>query len=327
VRRRVLLSVLALLLAAGCASHAGGTPAGKPSASATPNASLDSVKVTTAGNNGAPKLSFPTPFSVTSTTTKVLKPGSGATIPEDSTVLLDYVGVNGNTGQQFDSSWDRGSPQTFPLVRGQMIPGFIDGLVGAKVGSELLIAMPPSAGYGASGNPQAGISGTDTLLFVVHPIAVSDPHPLPTAKGKPVPLPRSLPALQTNASGVPTGFKVTGKQAPQPPTKLGVYPVIKGSGPVVKKGDLLTVNYLGQLYPDGKVFDQSFSGGKPVTFQVGTGSLIKGWDQGLVGQRVGSRVVLVLPPSLAYGAHGSPPAIPGNAPLIFAVDLLGVGRH
>jgi FKBP-type peptidyl-prolyl cis-trans isomerase len=133
-----------------------------------------------------------------------------------------------------------------------------------------------------------------------------------------------VPELQTNEDGVPTTFAVTG-DPPAEPTELGVYPVISGTGPTVGEGDLLTVHYLGQIFPDGEIFDESWTEAEPVAFQIGAGALISGWDQGLVGQRVGSRIVLVIPPDLAYGEEGSPPTIPGGASLIFSVDILGIG--
>jgi peptidylprolyl isomerase len=291
------------------------TPAGKP----TEN--LDDVQLS-GGTSDPFEVDFSPPLSVGSTLTKVVEKGAGAKVAENSTVLLDYVGIDGSDGREFVSSWSPGATKTFPLVEGQVMTGLLKGLLGQQVGSQLLIAVPPAEGFGAQGNPQAGIEPTDSLLFAVQVREVSDPDPLDSATGKPRELPAGVPTLETDADGVPTGFAVSGKP-PQAPTELGVYPVIEGSGPVVKKEDLLTVHYLGQIFPDGEIFDESWGGGQPATFQVGTGGLIAGWDQGLVGQRVGSRVVLVIPPDLGYGEQGQPPTIPGGASLIFAVDILG----
>ena len=327
MRRKLMIGVVPLLwLTAACGSNSG-TDQSQPSTTPSTAAPgpLSAVQVTGGDEQTPFKLEFDPPFSVEKTETVVLEPGDGLPVQKNTTVLVDYVGVNGNTGKEFDNSWERGGPQTFPLVPDQMIAGFITGLVGQRVGSDLLIAMPPADAYGPQGNPQAGISGTDTLVFAVHVVAASDPNPLPMAEGKKVALPPDVPRLQTNAQGQPTGFTSAGAQPIEEPTELGVYPVIQGDGPTVAAGDLLTVHYIGQLYPDGKVFDESWSGGEPATFQVGAGALIKGWDEGLVGQKVGSRIVLVVPPELGYGAQGYPPSIPSGASLIFAVDILGVG--
>ncbi len=108
------------------------------------------------------------------------------------------------------------------------------------------------------------------------------------------------------------------------PTKLESKDLIVGTGPEAKAGDTVTVNYVGVLFKGGKVFDASWNRKEPFTFTLGKGQVIPGWDQGIVGMKVGGRRQLVIPAPLAYGAKGSPPAIPANATLVFVVDLLGV---
>ncbi|WP_405114331.1 FKBP-type peptidyl-prolyl cis-trans isomerase [Micromonospora sp. NBC_01405] len=102
--------------------------------------------------------------------------------------------------------------------------------------------------------------------------------------------------------------------------KLVVTTLIKGKGPAVKSGQQITTNYVGVFYKDGKEFDASWKNGQPATFGIGVGQVIKGWDQGLVGVNVGSRVQLDLPAELAYGndASGGRP----TGPLRFVVDVL-----
>ncbi|KAB1908473.1 FKBP-type peptidyl-prolyl cis-trans isomerase [Micromonospora sp. AMSO31t] len=103
-------------------------------------------------------------------------------------------------------------------------------------------------------------------------------------------------------------------------TKLSVTTLIKGKGPAVKAGQQITTNYVGVFYKDGKEFDASWNNGQPATFPIGVGQVIPGWDQGLVGVPVGSRVQLDIPAELAYGkdASGGRPA----GPLRFVVDVL-----
>lgn len=103
-------------------------------------------------------------------------------------------------------------------------------------------------------------------------------------------------------------------------TKLTVTPLIKGTGPATKAGQQITVNYVGVFYKTGEEFDASWNNGQPFTFAVGGGQVIKGWDQGLVGVNVGSRVQLDLPTELAYGTN--PPAGAPVGPLRFVVDVL-----
>ena len=85
----------------------------------------------------------------------------------------------------------------------------------------------------------------------------------------------------------------------------------------------MTVNYVGALYSNGKVFDASWKRKEPFTFTLGKGQVIPGWDQGVAGMKVGGRRELIIPAELAYGKEGRPPTIPPNSPLIFIVDLLG----
>lgn len=98
--------------------------------------------------------------------------------------------------------------------------------------------------------------------------------------------------------------------------------VLIGNGATVKNGDKVTVNYIGTLQ-NGKQFDNSYTRGTPFTFTVGAGEVIKGWDQGLIGMKVGGQRILVIPSDLAYGAQGAGP-IPANATLVFAIELESV---
>ena len=107
------------------------------------------------------------------------------------------------------------------------------------------------------------------------------------------------------------------------PSKLVIKDLIVGTGPEAKAGQSVTVNYVGVLFHGGKQFDASWKRNEPFTFTLGQGQVIKGWDQGVPGMKVGGRRELVIPAALAYGAKGSPPAIPANAPLVFVIDLLG----
>lgn len=109
-----------------------------------------------------------------------------------------------------------------------------------------------------------------------------------------------------------------------PPTKLVTKDLITGTGKTVASGQTITVNYVGVLYKTGKEFDSSWKTGQPFTTTLSTSSVIPGWVQGIAGMKVGGRRELIIPPSLGYGAAGSPPTIPPNSTLIFIVDLLSV---
>lgn len=109
-----------------------------------------------------------------------------------------------------------------------------------------------------------------------------------------------------------------------PPTALEKIDVVEGDGAEAKTGDKLSMQYVGSIYDTGKEFDASWDRGEPFEFDLGAGNVIKGWDEGIVGMKVGGRRELIIPPDLGYGAAGQPPTIPANATLVFVVDLLDV---
>jgi peptidylprolyl isomerase len=109
-----------------------------------------------------------------------------------------------------------------------------------------------------------------------------------------------------------------------PPKQLKIEDVEAGSGAEAEAGDEVTVQYVGVNYKNGKEFDSSWSRNEPFTFTLGAGQVIPGWEQGVEGMKVGGRRELTIPPDLAYGETGSPPAIGPNETLIFVVDLEAV---
>ena len=129
---------------------------------------------------------------------------------------------------------------------------------------------------------------------------------------------------QTVVTPVPTPTKPKveyDKKAPEP-KKLESEDVKPGTGPAVKKGDAVSVHYVGVDFKTGKQFDSSYDSGQQFNLTIGAGDVIKGWDQGLVGMKVGGRRRLIIPPDLAYGKQGSPPSIKANATLVFYIDLI-----
>jgi peptidylprolyl isomerase len=114
------------------------------------------------------------------------------------------------------------------------------------------------------------------------------------------------------------------KPSGDPPTELEKKDIVKGKGKAAKSGDQVTVQYVGVSYSTGEEFDASWDRGEPFPFQLGGGQVIQGWEEGIVGMKVGGRRQLTIPPEMGYGATGSPPAIGPNETLIFVVDLLEI---
>lgn len=131
-------------------------------------------------------------------------------------------------------------------------------------------------------------------------------------------VPPSAPAVQ------PAGDIAPPPQQGAVPKGLQITTLQDGTGEGAKSGDVVTVNYTGTL-PDGKVFDSSIPRGEPFVFNLGTGQVIKGWDQGLIGMKVGEKRKLVISPELGYGNRGAGGGtIPPNATLIFEVEMLKI---
>jgi len=307
--RAVSAAVIPLVFLAACSSA-------KTDSQAAP---LDSITV--GGTDKAPTVTFKTkPLSVKVTTTKVITAGKGAKISKANSISFRYEIFNGKDGKQLESNFgkDAAGKDKGPAVQNlsSSLPGLSKGVSGQQLGSRLLIAIPPADAFGAQGNPQAGFGPTDTVVFLID--LVSATTPLATATGATVAPKAGLPTATVD------GAKAAQITVPKTaaPTTLIVQPLIKGAGPIVKKGQNITVNYTGVLWKDGKKFDASGDRGAPVDFQIGVGQVIPGWDKGLVGQSVGSRILLVVPPADGYGAKGSPPLITAKDTLVFVIDLL-----
>lgn len=313
--RPAMVALASLAVVAACSSSGSdGKPASSTSAA---EASLDGVTVSGAAG-ATPTLALAkTPFTVSKTVTKVLTPGTGAPVTKGQTVRVDFLLVDGRDGKERDTTYGKQS-RVFTADPAAVLPGIANGLINEKVGSRLLVAVPPADGFGDTGNTDLDVQKTDTMLFVFDVKAAASPLTAPS--GSAVTPDAGLPTVKPDAKGVPQVTIPSGAA----PTKLVTQPLIKGKGDVVKAGQSLTVNYVGVIWPGGKIFDSSYAKGTPADFVIGQGQVIKGWDQGLVGQTVGSRVLLVIPPDLGYGAAGKAEAgIKGSDTLIFVVDILG----
>lgn len=127
---------------------------------------------TASGSFGdAPEITYPTPEAPAGLHVHVIEEGDGPVVAKGREIEVNYHGEIWG-GDVFDSSYFRGAPTSFPIGVGMVIAGWDEALVGKTVGSRVLISIPPEKGYGARGVPQAGIGGTDTLVFVVDIIGV-----------------------------------------------------------------------------------------------------------------------------------------------------------
>ncbi|GGX37567.1 FKBP-type peptidyl-prolyl cis-trans isomerase [Streptomyces chartreusis] len=248
---------------------------------------------------------------------KTVIAGNGKVVAENDYLQANYLGQIWATAKVFDNSYDRKTPLLIQLSQGRIIDGWRYGLVGKKVGSRVEMAVPPELGYGKEGNAQAGIKGTDTLVFVVDIEASFNSKS--SAKGKTVAQnDADLPKAGTNTDGKAPSIEIP---KTDPPKKLVANYVIEGDGDAVAAENTVLVQYKGVQWSNGKEFDSTYANKQLVSFALA--QVVKGWSQGLTGKKVGSRVLIVIPPDLGYGDN--PPqgsGIEKGATLVFTVDIL-----
>lgn len=307
MRRLLAILIPGLLLLTAC----GGSPAAPEPTSQTAGdtAKFDSLKLTDNGDKKAPGVDFAKPLEVTEPTIKVVTDGDGDRVKANQIANISILAVSGADGSTLEDTF---SAEPEPLELNDELktgsPVIYNAFVGTKVGSSLALAIPgKAAAEGAPAQP--------TQLLVVKVVSAKDvTQPLAKPDGDTVTPPAGLPTVKENDKGIPE-ISIDGAPAP---TALVAQDLIKGKGAEVKATDQVVVNYVGVTQSDGKKFDSSYDAGKPATFPLS--GVYKGWEQGLPGKTVGSRVLLVIPAAL-----GNPD--PSNGPqgdLVFVVDILGV---
>jgi peptidylprolyl isomerase len=253
-----------------------------------------------------------------------LETGDGATVAEGDFIVTNYAAYlwpanskdRPKSGEPLFDTFAEGTPRTFTLTAERSLPGMVKGLAGATVGSRMLLVLPPEEAFGEQGQPDMSIGPKDTVVFVFDLLGAFTTDQ--AAAGAPVEPDSAFPTITEGEDGPTASMPPT-----EPPTELSSQVLVKGTGATVEAGQLLVVQYRGQLWKDGSEFDSSWASDSPTAFPIGTGNVIAGWDRTLVGQTIGSRVLLVVPPADGYGEAGRPPTIAGDDTLVFIVDILG----
>jgi FKBP-type peptidyl-prolyl cis-trans isomerase len=151
------------------------------------------------------------------------------------------------------------------------------------------------------------------------------PEPMQTAEPAAAEPKQAPPPASATAAAKPAEAPKPAEAAPPSNEKLESKDLVVGKGAEAKAGDSVKVHYVGTL-TDGKEFDSSKKHNQPFEFELGAGRVIKGWDVGVAGMKVGGKRKLTIPPTLGYGARGAPPVIPPNSTLLFEVELLEVKK-
>jgi peptidylprolyl isomerase len=309
------LAAALLLSACGTSTTGGGTPSGSSSPAQTDTSSgyvTGTAGVTVTGAAGAKPtvaIGADTP-KTTELTVSDITVGTGAEIKAGDTVTAHYVGVGALSGEQFDSSWDRGKPAQFGLDG--VIEGWQKGIPGMRIGGRRLLVIPGALGYGSTPPSGSGIQADEVLVFVVDivetPVPTVGPHVTGTGG-----------VTVSGAPGAAPTAKVSAETATV--TELTLTDLVEGTADPVAPGATVTVNYVGYGGITGAKFDSSWDRGQPASFPLS--GVITGWQDGIPGMKVGGRRLLVIPGAMAYGA--TPPdgsGIKPNEPLVFVVDLV-----
>ncbi|RKN38178.1 FKBP-type peptidyl-prolyl cis-trans isomerase [Streptomyces hoynatensis] len=265
------------------------------------------------------------------TKTEVLEQGDGAEVQEGDYLRLDVVGKTVEGGQDLVNTWvdQNGQPTTDTEgPRSQVIaqagtesslPASVTApIVGTKVGSRVQVVGRASELLGDAAQ-QVGLSEDDGVVWVFDVIGAAGVDPQAAAQGEQAEPEEGMPEVEADGQEPAT---ITIPEGQDPPEELRDQVLIQGDGPEVTGGQALVVQYTGVTWADGTKFDSSWDRDSASAFQIGTGSVVPGWDQGLVGKHVGDRVLLVIPPDMGYGdqEQGS---IPANSTLVFVVDIVG----
>lgn len=318
---RLAVALAAPLLLIGLAACATDDPGAQPSVAGTnspegcsPSGPISEAIKVSGDFDKEPKVTFNAPVSVDALQRTVLTKGDGAEIQDGATAQIHFSLYNGETGDSIDSTgYDASQLFQATIDETALLPGLVKTIRCSTVGSRVVSVVPASDAFGADGNEQLGVGPDQPLVFVIDVVGVLATQ----AEGDSKPLPAGFPDVKWADDGQPT---VTIPDA-DPPAGLKIATVITGKGAKVGEDDNVTVQYQGVNWTSGKVFDQSWGRG-PTSFT--TDGVIAGFGAALVGQTVGSRVVVIIPPDQGYGPQGgnASAGIAKDDTLVFVIDIL-----
>ncbi|PVZ94612.1 peptidylprolyl isomerase [Amnibacterium flavum] len=289
---------------------------GDPQACTTGPDGAAADTITATGDFGsAPQIDFPTPLNSNGVQTHTLVEGDGPTAQDGQYITVDITLLKGSDGSVLQqTSYDPTSPTSF-LFSGLAIPALKTGLECQPTGSRVAVTMPVGDAF-PDGAPQ-GLTDDDTLVAVVDLVSSVTAR----AHGTVLPAVSGVPSVVRAPDGRP-GITLTGGEAPD---ELKVATLIDGDGDeTVAEGDSVLVQYTGVLWDGGTVFDSSWENGAPVTLAADEDSVIPGFAKAIIGKKVGSQVVAVLPPDEGYG-DTEQGTIPAGSTLVFVIDILAIG--
>lgn len=260
---------------------------------------------------------------------QTLVEGDGEKVAKGDFVRLDFTGQTMKESRSLGGTWQTAKRSEGDGPRRQLVARLgqpntqlpkkvLNTLVGSSAGSRVQVSGTAEGLIGDQLNPESGLQAEDGLVFVLDVVAAAAVDATTSVEGEQAAPAEGLPEVKA-AKGKAADIAVPKGQ--QPPEELKEQVLIEGDGPEVEAGEGLIAQYTGVKWEDGEKFDSSWDHGGATGFQIGTGSVVEGWDAGLTGKRIGDRVALVIPPELAYG--GSPQSELAENTLVFVVDIVG----
>ncbi|MEQ6903179.1 FKBP-type peptidyl-prolyl cis-trans isomerase [Nocardioides sp. YIM 152588] len=326
-RPTALLSAVALTAAlAACGGSDGSDGSddadGSSSSAAAVTGELDGVTFTgEVGEGITADWADAVPLPDETTVTTIVE-GDGDEVAEGDTVSTYLWVGNGTTQEQVYSDYDNGVPEAIPYDTGQIDEVFTALFEGQTYGSRVAVVATPEAVFRDRVEDNSlGIDAEHSVVIVGDLVEKQASSPEPTDDQAHDADPDTQPSV-VEEDGQPTGLDFSGIEEPELDTPVQRVVLEEGDGAKVKASDTVVVNYLGSVYDADAPFDESYSRGEPLTSPLS--GLIQGWTIGLTGVKVGSRVLLQIPPAYGYGAAGTGSAIPGNATLWFLIDVVEV---
>ncbi len=323
VKRRIplFLAAASILALTGCT----GSTSEEPTASSTPTAGVaecadtasgaasEAVKVT--GDVGsAPTVTIDGPVEVAEKTERtVVTEGDGEEVEPGDSAKIAIAAYNSATGAALEAL-PYNAEQAVPLAvdDSQTLAAIVRGVECTNVGSRIVTVPSADDSFSAEAATQLGLGEGESAVFVIDVLGLVPDR----ATGADQDAPEGFPTVELDDDGKPTVTIPEGDA----PAELQIATIKAGEGAVVQEGDSVTVQYQGSLWASGEVFDQSW-GRAPASFQ--TTGVVPGFSKALVGQKVGSQVIAVIPPSEGYGEAGQPDAgISGTDTLVFVIDIL-----
>ncbi|MCC5474229.1 FKBP-type peptidyl-prolyl cis-trans isomerase [Streptomyces barringtoniae] len=284
----------------------------------------DAVLPTVSGKFGSPAtISLPKSAPSGKFVVAPQAPGRGPAAHTGDVAVVRYTAKVWRTGKALPSSYDKGArPQVFAVGRGATLTALDRAVQGRRAGSRILVVAPPAAAYGATGNARLHVTGKDTVVFAVDILDVIGAHAI--VPGEQQSISDALPEVHMNKDDGTATLSVPDQAAPK---GLVIKRLVDGTGPVVEAGQTVVLQHSSAAWDTARgkdrtdLFLSSHADGGPLPVVIGRGNVIAGWDRALVGQRVGSRVLAVIPANLAYGQHPPKGLAPG-ATVISVLDIL-----